>query len=383
MRGARWERAAAAYARLALGAAFLSGVASRFGLWGRHVGYGTWENFVRYTAQVNAFMPAATIPYLAWAATIAELALGVALVVGVWPRGVALASAGLLALFAGAMTLSMGIKEPLDYSVFSASAAALLLAGRPRGTRLAVALGACLTTMPVRSAEAQRSPARVSAQGAYGTRFDDAVYGLNTASGRLRTLLLDADAPWQHGQNLFFLRLFSGDFVDARGVATGQRVIMYAEGTSRLSLLPRARRDSAHGVVRDLFVAGGINRGSSGARANLVGAGVKLQGPGRLFTISSLYYRRAAGDRAGIKERTSWALPIDAGPLALSFDGSVDVITRTSSGTDVSAMPALVADVGRLVGLPRETVALGSEWFLHRARGARLVAPQMVVRWVF
>ena len=54
MRGARWERAAAAYARLALGAAFLSGVASRFGLWGRHVGYGTWENFVRYTAQVNA-----------------------------------------------------------------------------------------------------------------------------------------------------------------------------------------------------------------------------------------------------------------------------------------------------------------------------------------
>ena len=102
-----------------------------------------------------------------------------------------------------------------------------------------------------------------------------------------------------------------------------------------------------------------------------------------LFLISSLYYRRAAGDRAGLKERTSWALPIDVGPLALSFDGSVDVITKTSSGTDVSAMPALVADVGRLVGLPRETVALGSEWFLHRARGARLVAPQMVVRWVF
>ena len=40
----------------------------------------------------------------------------------------ALASAVLLALFAVAMTISFGVKEPLDYSVFSASAAALLLA---------------------------------------------------------------------------------------------------------------------------------------------------------------------------------------------------------------------------------------------------------------
>ena len=41
---------------------------------------------------------------------------------------VALASAGLLLIFALAMALSLGIKSPLDYSVFSASAAALLLA---------------------------------------------------------------------------------------------------------------------------------------------------------------------------------------------------------------------------------------------------------------
>ena len=68
------------FARLALGAAFLSGIASRFGWWGAGVGYGSWANFVKYTAQVNAFMPAATIPFLAVAATVAELLLGVALV---------------------------------------------------------------------------------------------------------------------------------------------------------------------------------------------------------------------------------------------------------------------------------------------------------------
>jgi len=121
-------RAAPRLARLALGAAFLSGIASRFGLWGKGVGYGSFEDFERYTAEVNAFMPRASIPFLAWTATAAELGLGLLLVLGVWRRPVALASAALLLIFGLAMALSLGIKSPLDYSVFSASAAALLLA---------------------------------------------------------------------------------------------------------------------------------------------------------------------------------------------------------------------------------------------------------------
>jgi len=132
---ARIEWLAVRYARLALGTAFLSGIASRFGLWGPGVGYGSFENFVRYTAEVNAFMPASTIPFLAWAATVAELALGVSLLLGLWPRWTALGSALLLALFGTAMAISQGIKSPLDYSVFSASAAALLLALRGEGGR--------------------------------------------------------------------------------------------------------------------------------------------------------------------------------------------------------------------------------------------------------
>jgi uncharacterized membrane protein YphA (DoxX/SURF4 family) len=124
-----WERAGILYARIALGAAFLSGIADRFGLyWGRNVGYGDFAGFVRYTAKVNSFMPAATIPFLAWAATVAELSLGLALVLGIWPRWAALGSALLLAIFGTAMAISFGIKSPMDYSVFSASAGAVLLA---------------------------------------------------------------------------------------------------------------------------------------------------------------------------------------------------------------------------------------------------------------
>jgi putative oxidoreductase len=131
-----FKRLAILYARIVLGAAFLSGIADRFGLYtGRNAGYGNFAGFVEYTAKVNSFMPASTIPFLAWAATAAEFFLGVALMIGIWPRWVALASAMLLALFGAAMAISFGIKSPLDYSVFSASATAVLLAVHQPGPK--------------------------------------------------------------------------------------------------------------------------------------------------------------------------------------------------------------------------------------------------------
>lgn len=124
-----WQRWGMFYLRLALGVSFLSGIADRFGLYtGRNVGYGNFAGFMRYTAQVNSFMPASTIPFLAWAATVAELAFGLALVLGIWLRWAALGSSILLLLFGTAMAISFGIKSPLDYSVFSASAGALVVA---------------------------------------------------------------------------------------------------------------------------------------------------------------------------------------------------------------------------------------------------------------
>src|SRR5580704_4273180 len=122
------ERLAILYARIALGVAFLSAVADRFGLWGKYGGWGNFANFTAYTGQVNSFMPAFIIPFLAWAATAAELSLGIGLILGLWPRWVGFGAATLLFLFGTAMAISFGIKTPLDYSVFSASAAAMLLA---------------------------------------------------------------------------------------------------------------------------------------------------------------------------------------------------------------------------------------------------------------
>ena len=121
----RWGRI---YARIALGAAFLSAVAGRFGLWDHKIDAKYFfVDFFRYTAEVNSFLPGAVIPAIAWTATLAETSLGILLIAGLWKRWTFPASAVLLALFGTAMAISFGLKSPLDYSVFSASGAAALL----------------------------------------------------------------------------------------------------------------------------------------------------------------------------------------------------------------------------------------------------------------
>lgn len=120
----------ALFARVALAAAFLSAVASRFGLWHHQPARERFAEFIRYTAAVNSFLPAAVIPAVAWMATVAETSLGILLLLGFWRKWTAVGACALLILFGTAMAISAGIKSPLDYSVFSAAAAAALLATR-------------------------------------------------------------------------------------------------------------------------------------------------------------------------------------------------------------------------------------------------------------
>jgi uncharacterized membrane protein YphA (DoxX/SURF4 family) len=119
------------FLRLALGSSFLSAVADRFGLWGRagevHVAWGDFSHFVVYTERLTSILPVALGPAMAWIATIAETVLGLGLLLGIFTRYTAFLSGALLLLFAIAMTFALGVKAPLDFSVFSASAGAFLL----------------------------------------------------------------------------------------------------------------------------------------------------------------------------------------------------------------------------------------------------------------
>ena len=124
----RAERWCVIVLRLMLGVAFLNGIASRFRLYGKNVGYGNYANYVKYAGEVNSFMPAWAIPFLANAATVAEFGFGLLLVLGWLTRWAAYGSALLLAMFGTAMAISFGLVSPLDYSVFTGCAGALVVA---------------------------------------------------------------------------------------------------------------------------------------------------------------------------------------------------------------------------------------------------------------
>ena len=120
------------FARFALGASFLSAVADRFGLWGPHgaknVSWGDFAHFVEYTGAVMSLFPSSLTVSFAWAATVAETLFGILLIAGFKIRMASVLSGLLLLSFAMGMVTGLGIKTPFDHSVFSAAAAAFLLA---------------------------------------------------------------------------------------------------------------------------------------------------------------------------------------------------------------------------------------------------------------
>src|SRR5215470_5008747 len=128
MTGASTLSSARWFLRLSIAGGFLSGVADRLGIWGApgtpNVAWGAWAPFVEYTTKLNWFAPAPIVSFLAWAATFSEIVFAVGLIVGWQLRWFALGSGLLLLCFALAMTFALGIKAPLNYSVFAASAGA-------------------------------------------------------------------------------------------------------------------------------------------------------------------------------------------------------------------------------------------------------------------
>jgi len=119
------------YARLFLAFSFLSAVADRFGFWGsvgeEGIAWGNFQSFIEYVAYLNPFLFDSLIPSLAYVVTALEIILALFLIFGIYLKESSFISFIMLLLFALAMSFTSGIKVAFDYSVFSASALALLL----------------------------------------------------------------------------------------------------------------------------------------------------------------------------------------------------------------------------------------------------------------
>jgi len=118
------------FLRLTLGTGFLSAVADRFGYWNpESSAWGNWDSFLEYTKTINPWFPDSLIPTIGSLATGVEIIFAICLIVGFKTKLFAKLSGLLLLLFAVSMWFSVGIKGPIDYSVFTASAAAFALSG--------------------------------------------------------------------------------------------------------------------------------------------------------------------------------------------------------------------------------------------------------------
>lgn len=118
------------FLRVAIAIGFLSASADRFGLWPADVSaWGNWTSFVQYTGTLLFFLPDSVITVSAIVATVLETTFGIVLLTTYKTPFFAFCSGILLLVFALAMSISLGIKAPFDYSVFSAAAAAFALSG--------------------------------------------------------------------------------------------------------------------------------------------------------------------------------------------------------------------------------------------------------------
>ena len=113
------------FLRLTVAVSMLSAVADRFGLWAKELCmWGNMDKFIAYTQTLIHYIPANYVVYLAWTATVLEVLLPICLLLGLKLRWTASLSGLMILTFALAMATSLGIKAPIDYSAFTASAAA-------------------------------------------------------------------------------------------------------------------------------------------------------------------------------------------------------------------------------------------------------------------
>ncbi|NML68542.1 DoxX family protein [Chryseobacterium sp. RP-3-3] len=121
--------------RYALGITFLTPVADRLGILGApgtgNIEWGNWSNFIDYTTTLMPVFERSIVNVMGSIATIGELLVGICLIIGFKTKYAAIGASLITLTFIVFMTLSVGIQKPVNYGVFTASAAGFLLSFIP------------------------------------------------------------------------------------------------------------------------------------------------------------------------------------------------------------------------------------------------------------
>jgi hypothetical protein len=235
-----------------------------------------------------------------------------------------------------------------------------------------VVCGVLLAATP--SGAAAQGFAATNVQLLYGDGFDDWYTGNSTAEGRLLTVTFEQLTVFRGGDAFFFADLTHGTFATAEGRETGVENQLYAELHLRISPLQLAGV-APQGFVRDVLVAGELNRGGGGFAANLIGAGIDFRVPGFSVAQLNVYYRDDTFNEGTYQVTGVWGLPFNLGGLRGSLEGFADLSGTDHDGMDLLTQPQLLL---RPFAPP---VHVGAELYVHTNDAVSTVAPQLLVKW--
>ncbi len=213
----------------------------------------------------------------------------------------------------------------------------------------------------------------------YGGGFSDWLYDLDAVGGRVTTLTIEHFSTWDYGDNFFFADLMTGSFKDMGG-EVGSHSRIYAEWSSRLSLKALGLFGRGNGLIQDVFLASQVNQGGTGLRAYLAGLSADIGLPGFDAASASIYYRDDTYNAPQAQVTLVWSASF---ARSLTFEGFVDLAGTDVHGIDLSTQPSLLISLGDLLHRDAAAVQVGIEWYLHRARGLRISAPQAQLKWTW
>lgn len=121
--------------RWALGITFLTPVLDRLGILGQpgtgNIEWGNWENFINYTATLMPYFDRPVTNVMGAIATVSESVIALLLIIGFKTKYAAAGCSALTLTFILFMATSVGVQKPINFGVFTATTASLLLSCIP------------------------------------------------------------------------------------------------------------------------------------------------------------------------------------------------------------------------------------------------------------
>ncbi len=214
----------------------------------------------------------------------------------------------------------------------------------------------------------------------YGNDFDRLVGEKQVLDGDMKTVTIEHAGGWEYGSNFFFIDMSSADY------ASGEKQTVYAEWAPKLSFSKLSSTDLSWGFIKDIYLAGELNRGNDFS-ANNIGLGVGLDLLGFDFIDLNLLSRNDNFNDATFQIVLAWKKQFDLASVPFVFEGFLDYY-GTDYGTEVLTQPRLLID-GRVISEEMNKLQAGIELYYYKSSAApwrgsiHETVPQFMIKWVW